>query len=383
MAGVRLKGNLTAQIEIAWNGSSYVDETARCKRFTISRGYTEDQSSIQGGMCSLVFADTVGRYNPTNTGSAIYPEISYPRRPVRVRVTYASTTYYLFAGYTTRHESDPARDAREARIDCMDAFVLLGGDGGIKPTIASSTTTTGAAISAILTAAGFAGSTSLDTGDTITFSADGSATGLDLIAGMLETERGFFFMAKDGTATYLDRAWPYTSPYNTSQGTIASTMKAVLPVADLALIRNRATVTRTGGTAQTASDSTSISRYGTRDFQPITSSYLNTDAEASSLAGYLVTTAKAPLPPVRAIEFGQHDTTVFTQMLTRELGDHVTVTESLGGTSGSYHIRSIAIEGDWSKGLLSCRWGLRQRNTAFAPFIVGISNVGGTDLITY
>lgn len=384
MAGVKLRGNVTVLLEVAWDGSTYVDETANCKRFSLARGYSEDQTSVQGGTLNLTMKETVGRFNPANTASAIYPYISYPLRPVRLRVTYNSTTYYLFSGYTTKHESDPGKDSREARIDCMDAFVLLGGDGGVKPTIGSSSTTTGAAIAAILTAAGFAGATSLNTGDSITFSASGGSTGLDLIAAMLQTERGFFFIAKDGTATYLDRAWTNKSPYNASAGTIASTMRSIAPGVDLALIKNRATVTATGGTAQTASDATSIARYMTRDYSPITSPYLASDAAALGLAGFLVLNAKDPLPPVRQIDIGQHDSATLTQLLARELGDYVTVSESVGGTSGAYTIRRIAIDGDWSKGELKGSWTLRQRNTAFQPFVVGQSNVGSTtDLITY
>lgn len=385
MAGaIRLRGNLTLSLEIAWDGSSYVEESTRLKRFSISRGYSEDQGSVQAGTCNLTMVETIGRYNPLNASSAIYPYISYPLRPMRLRVTYAAVTYYLFSGFTTRHESDPGKDEREARIDCVDAFVLLGGDGGNKPTIASSSTTTGAAIAAILAAAGFAGSTDLDTGDAITFSADGGSDGLSLIGGLLESERGFFFVSASGVATYLDRHWQNRSPYNASVGTIASTMRSIAPGADLALIRNRATVTRTGGTPQTASDATSIARYGNnpRDFQPITSPYLDTDAQAASLASYLVLNNKDSVPPVRSIEIGQHDAATFAQLLTRELGEFVTVSETIGGTSGSFHIRSINIEGNWSAGVLKGSWSLRQRST-LQGFLVGISTIGGPDVITY
>lgn len=380
MAGVKLRGNLTALLEIAWDGSTYVDETANLRRFSVARGYAEDQSQVQAGTLSLTMKETGGRFNPANTASAIYPYIGYPLRPVRLRVTYNSTTYYLFSGFTTKHESDPGKDSREARIDCLDAFVLL---DGVKPTIGSSSTTTGAAIAALLTAAGFAGAADLDAGDTITFSADGGSTGLALIAAMLQTERGFFFIGKDGTATYLDRGWTNKSPYNASAGTIASTMRSIAPGVDLALIKNRATVTATGGTAQTASDATSIARYMTRDYGAITSPYLSGDAAAGFLARYLVNTNKDPLPPVRQIDIGQHDSATFTQLLSRELGDFVTPSEGVGGTSGSYHIRRITIDGDWGKGEIKGSWSLRQRNTAFQPFIVGQSSVGGTDYITY
>lgn len=382
MAGVRLRGNLTLICWIAWDGTTYVDETANVKRFSLARGYAEDQSQVQAGTCSLTLKDTTGRFNPANAASVLAPYIAYPLRPMLLSVTYSSTTYRLFTGWTTKHESDPGKDAREARIDCADAFVLL---DGVKPVIGGAATTTGGAINFLLDAAGFpGGARAMDNGDTIVWDgADGGATALARIGDLLTTERGFFFMAKDGTATYLDRGWTNTSPYNASQGTIAGTMRSIAPGVDLALIRNRATVTATGGTAQTAGDATSIARYGTRDYGAITSPYLSGDAAAGFLASYLVNTNKDPLPPVRQIDIGQHDSATLTQLLARELGDYVTVSEGVGGTSGAYHIRRITIDGNATKGEFTGSWTLRQRNTAFQPFVIGQSSVGGTDYITY
>lgn len=379
---VRLKGNVTLICWIAWDGTTYVDETANVKRFSVARGHSEDQSSVQAGTCSLTLRDTTGRFNPTNTASVISPWIARPLRPMLLSVVYNAVTYRLFTGYTTRHASDPGRDAREARIDCVDAFVLL---DAAKPVIGGASTTTGGAINFLLDAVGFpgGGARDIDNGDTIVWDgADGNATALGRVAALLETERGFFFITAGGVATYLDRGWPNRSPYNASVGTIASTMRAITPGVDLALIRNRATVTKTGGAAQTASDATSIARYGVRDFSPITSPYLASDAAAGFLASYLVQLANAPLPPVSAIEIGQHDSATLTQLLTRELGDFVTVSEPLGGTSGSFTIRRIEIEGNWSAGVLKGSWGLRQRDSV-QSFVVGVSSVGGTDLIRY
>lgn len=381
MAGVRLKGNATYLLEIAWDGSTYVDETARMKRFTVTRGKSDDLATMRAGELNLTMVETVGRFNPANTASAIYPNISYPLRPVRLRVTYSSTTYYLFSGYTRRHESDPGKDEREARIDCVDGFVLI---DAVKPTITSTATTTGGAIGLILDAVGWpgGGSRDLDTGDSITFSADGTASGIQLIAGLLETERGFFFVSASGVATYLDRHYQNRSPYTSSQGTIASTMRAIAPGVDLDLVKNRATVTATGGTAQTVSDATSVARYNYRDWSPITSAYLSGDAAALGLAGYLVAKGKNPAPPVRSLDLGQGSATAWVQLLTRELGDRVTVTESAGGTSGEYHIQAIQHEASWSRGEHKGAWSLLQRDTV-QPFIIGQSTIGGTDVLTY
>lgn len=376
---VGLRGNVSYQLEIKWDGVSWTDETAGMREFAIERGYDAQISRMQAGTLKLVLRDTTGRLNPANAASALQPYIAYPLREVRLRATYASTVYWLFAGYTRVHEADPGRDAREARIDCVDAFLLL---DGIHPATATGATT-GAAIASILAEAGFAGATSLGVGDSLAYAADGGQDALQTIADLLQVERGQFFIAANGTATYLDRHAANRTPYTSSQGTIASTMRAIAPGVSLDAIRNRATVTKAGGTPQQASDAASIALFRTRDIPPITSDYLNTDAQAASLAKYLVLKAKGAVPPVRFLDLNNGNTAGFAQLLARELHDRVTVTESLGGTSGDYHIRRITHEVNWGRQLHRGSWSLEQRDTATQPFLIGISAIGGPDVISY
>lgn len=376
---VKLLGNVTYEISVKWDGANWTDETARCKSFLIERGYDDQLTAVRAGTCFLTMADIDGRFNPANSGSALQPYITYPLREVRVRVTYNATTYDLFTGYTRRHEADPGYDAREARLDCVDAFLLL---DAVRPATATGSTT-GGAIAAILTEAGFAGATDLDTGDAITYAADGSQSALEAIADLLLTERGFFFVAADGTATYLDRHAGNRSPYTSSQATIASTMRAIAPGIDFDTMYNRATVTKEGGTPQTHSDTTGALGSLIRDYPSIESPYLASDAAALSLAKYLVAKGKDPVPPVRFIDINNGDATAFAELLARELSDRVTVTESLGGTSGDYHIRRIAHEVNWSRGIHRGSWSLERRDTATQPFLISISTIGGTDVITY
>jgi hypothetical protein len=375
---VRLKGNTTYLLEIRWDGVAWTDETSRMEEFAIERGTDEDGAGVRAGTLNLTLKDTTGRFNPANASSPLQPYITYPLRQVRLSVTYSSTTYWLFTGYTRRHESDPGRTTRQARIDCVDGFLLL---DAARPLTATGATT-GAAIASILTEVGFAGATDLDTGDVITYAADGSETALAAIANMLTTERGFFFISASGTATYLDRYAPNRSPYTSSQGTIASTMRAIAPGIDLDQMYNRATVTKEGGTTQTIADTSGPLGTLIRDYPSITSPYLASDAAALSLVYYLVSKYKNPVPPVRFLDLNNGNTTSWVQMLTRELGDRVTVTESLGGTSGDYHIRRITHSANWGQGIHRGSWSLQQRDT-MQPFLIGVSNIGGTDVITY
>lgn len=376
---VGLRGNVTYSLRVKWDGANWTDETARMQEFAIERGYDENLSGVRAGTLNLTMTDTTGRFNPANAASPLQPYITYPLREVSLRVTYSSTTYDLFTGYTRRHEADPGRDAREARIDCVDAFLLLNGAIPLTATGA----TTGAAIAAILTEVGFAGATDLDTGDTITYAADGQQSALAAIADLLLIERGFFFISGDGTAVYLDRYWGNRSPYTSSQGTIASSMRAIAPGIDYDTMYNKATVTKEGGTPQTHSDVTGALGTIVKSYPSIESPYLASDSAALSLAKHLVLKGKNPVPPVRFLDLNNGQTTAWVQLLDRELGDRVTVTESLGGTSGDYHIKRITHQVDWSRGIHRGSWSLEQRDTTTQPFIVGVSLVGGPDLITY
>lgn len=375
---VGLKDAAVYLLEIKWDGVSWTDETSRMKEFAIERGYDEEQTSVRAGTLNLTMKDTTGRFNPANAASPLQPYIARPLREVRLRVTYSATTYYLFSGYTRKHESDPGRDVREARIDCVDAFLLLDAANPIAATGA----TTGAAIASILAEIGFTGATDLDTGDVIAYAADGTQSALAAIGALLQAERGFFFIAANGTATYLDRYAPNRSPYTSSQGTIASTMRAIAPGVDFDLLYNRATVTKTGGTAQTAADTGGVLGTIVKDYPNIDSPYLASDAAALSLAKHLVLKGKNPVPPVRFLDLDNGQTAAWVQLLTRELGDRVTVTESLGGTSGDYHIRRVTHAANWGQGIHRGAWSMSQRET-LQPFLIGISTIGGADYIAY
>ncbi len=372
------------QIEVKWDGASWTDETSRCRHVSIVRGRDTELDAVQAGICTLTMKDTTGRFNPLNAASPLYGQ-SNQVRLVRVTVTYSATPYVLFYGFTRRVVADPARDARRATIECVDLFRWLDRN---KPTIGSLSTTTGVAIATLLNlvyadnARFDTGTETLDTGDNITFSADGGTSALALIGDLLTTERGFFYIKGDGTPTYEDRYAVNSSPRTSVQSTIASTMWAIAPGWDVEQVRNRATVTKTGGTAQTASDATSIAAYGTSDYDAIDSPYLASDAAAASLAAWLVVKRKDGIPPVRQVGLNNGNATAYAALLARDLNDRVSVTESLGGTSVDGHIQRITHEIDASARTHFGTWAIQRRDT-LQPFLIGISTIGGTDVITY
>lgn len=356
---------------VMWDGVNWTEETAALKKVSIRRGMSDDFASVNAGECTLTLRDTTGHYNAQHAASTLQPYIAQPLRPVHVWVEYGVGIYDLFVGYTRRHKADPARSAREATLTCSDAFLQLSRtspviDGGPPAPIPN----TGQAIEAVLSACGvtnpFGGAVGVfDPGDDLydalagrEFSPDGSKTGLALIADLLASERGFFFMAAGGQAIYYSRYGIEHSQVSHTQQTISNIMSALGPGVDIDLVRNRATVTRTGGAAQTAEDAASVALYGPGDYPALTTPYLADDSQALALAQYLVLKGKDPGPPVSFLDLGNGTDAAYRALLSADLGDRATIADTLGGTSGTYHIASITHDISAVARLHSTSWGL-------------------------
>jgi hypothetical protein len=355
------------------------DVTAAVMKVSTKRGRDDQLDPMQAGSCTIVLTDPDGTYNPRNDSSSLAGQL-LPMRPVRVRATFGGTTYGIFLGFVRSIEYDP--QARQATINAVDAFIWM---NRARPVIGSTgETTTGAAIGLVLDAMGFTDASLRDlaTGDMIpTFTADGSKTALALIQDLLAAERGIVYVSGDGVVTYEDRN--ARARRTSSVDTVDDVMVSVNPGVDLDRIANRATVTRTSGTAQTASDDDSIATYGLSDYTPITSAYLEDDVQALSLAHYIVAQRKSPRLPASGLTLMNGSSTVLTKILARELGDRVTVAESRGGTSGDWQIESIAHEISAGGTLHVATWALSAREAGDDAFIIGTSKLGSGDTLTY
>jgi len=351
---------------------------------TIDRGRDDTLATMRRGTCTVRLHDHTGKYAPDNPASPLYGKL-LPLRPLRVTATGATGTFALFAGYITRIVSDPDYGAQQSTIEAADLFVIL---EGVQPVIANTgPTTTGAAIGLILDAAGWTQPQPrrVATGDAIpNFAADGTTGALGLIAGLLAAERGTFFIGPDGTAVYEDRAARNRGARLASQSTIAGTMRAVAPGVDLATIRNRATVTRTGGTAQTYGDAASFGQYRAwRDFAALTTPYLASDADALALAQWLVSQRKDAVPTARRLTLTAQEPTVRAALLARDLGDRVTATNALAGVAGDYHIEAIAHAIATASMTHETRWLLSRRMVAAQPWVWDTSTWDGGNAWTF
>jgi hypothetical protein len=228
----------------------------------------------------------------------------------------------------------------------------------------TATTTTGARIGQLLNAIDFTdptlrrggikndgtrNTTGLDVGDTVTVSpADGSKSALAMIQELLVAERGVFYIAGDGSASYEERN--SRAHRTTSSATVTNAAISSDPGFQLDKLINRQTVSRldpaTGnatGRPQTASEEVSIGLFGVSSGSEISTQFLSSDAQAFSLASYIVGLRSDFETPV-VVELDAGDPTSLTQQLERELQDRVTVNDTVIGTTGDYIIEAVEHE---------------------------------------
>jgi hypothetical protein len=357
------------------------DNVDRVRAIHIERGRSSTMEAMQAGSATVLVHDPHGWYNPANTASPLYGLLEERLHPARIRATLGGQTYTVFFGFVRSIRLDVRpRHRTMVAFELVDLFYWLDRD---RPTVAASgQTTTGQAIGKILDAVGWVDPQSryLETGDTIpSFSADGTQTGLQLVENLMETNRGVFFVARTGVATFLHR---HTLLLRTSQATIADAMRAIGPGVDFDRIRNSAEVERQGGITQTAEDVDSVKKTGRSEWGKITSPYLQDDNQAASLAWELVRQGRIPRPPIYELRFDSRDANLAAEILARDLADVVTVTEAETGTVGTYLIERIAIDVDGRTGLFGATW-LLSRKPDVIPFQIGVSTLGSTHQLVY
>mgnify|MGYP003645457419 CR=1 FL=1 len=318
----------------------YSDVSAVVQGISIKRGRDDNLSTFGAGEATVVLYDPDGSYNPLNTSSPLSPNV-VPGRPIRIQGTFGGTAYGVYKGFVRSIEYDPAPDARTTTVHAQDLMLYL---SRAKPVVTNTgTITTGAAIGTVLTAIDWteAQYRTLGTGDTINagFSSNAADTGLALIEGFLETERGEFFMSRGGTAVYRDRYDRYS---RASAGTLTNVASGGVAATDLTNIRNRASVTKTGSGTATATDYVSVSRYGLADGVAIDSAYINDAAHGTGLAQWIVSQTASPTPPVRELRYTANvSDALMVHALSRDLGDRITIVDTALDTSADMFIEGI------------------------------------------
>jgi hypothetical protein len=291
----------TSQLGFAELASSIpviVDVSTQTLNISTRRGRNLLQDKYESGSATIRIVDPNGDFNPQNTASP-YFGLLQPLRKIQASAIYAGVTYGLFGGYITefRYTYPTGQETGYCTFICNDAFRLMYNSGITTVTGGTAGQTTAQRVQSILTMIAWPASfTSIGTGATTCIADPGTTrTVLDAIHTVEFTEQGAFYIDANGVATFKGRQFVYdaqaASPTIFNQTGTGINYAGITFALDDKTIVNKATVTRTGGTAQTYSDATSIAQYFTRSITA-TDMLMQTDANALALATAYVDTRK-------------------------------------------------------------------------------------------
>ena len=294
-----------------------VDLTSSTKSISIKRGRNILKDQYEAGSATVKIYDPDGRFNPQNTSSNLYGQLT-PLRKMRISATYDGVAYYLFSGYTTTYaySYDQAENMSYVDITAVDGFRLFNLANVTAITGASAGQDTGTRITKILDTVSFPNSLrSIDTGNSLTQADQGTArTTLQAIYNCEFSEQGAFYMRADGTAVFKNRANTISSAggtpiqFNQTGGIPYKNLKFSF---DDKLIINEATITRTGGSAQYAQDAGSVATYFPHSVN-YSDLVVQTDAEAMNIARIYVATRSTTTIRIDEMTIDLMDTSVPT-----------------------------------------------------------------------
>ena len=289
-----------------------VDVSDLVDTISTNRGRQLSAEQFNTGTASVRILDQTGAFNPQNPASPYYTYLS-PMRKIAITATYLGVTYPIYAGYITAYSTSTPKftgDLVYTTITAVDGFRLFQNAQFFGVTGATAGETTGSRVTKILDTINWPASMrDIDTGQT-TVQADPATqrTALSALQTVATTEYGAIYMGADGKCVFQDRA--------VTAGSIGGTSTVfnddgsgigyfdVKWVFDDTQIYNKATITRTGGSVQTATDSASITQYFTHSYNQ-SGLLMQTDAEALQYAQAFIASRK--------------DTTVRVDSLTLDL----------------------------------------------------------------
>ena len=255
---------------LADSAAVIVDVSDQINRIETKRGRTALSDAFQTGTLSLRIVDQNGDFNPQNVSGPYY-ELLTPMKKVQITATYLGVTYPIFSGfitsYVTTYPKEADADVAYTTIQAVDAFRLAQNAQISTVTGASAGNLSGTRINQILDQISWPVSMrDIDAGLT-TMQADPGTNRTSLAAMQTVTESEYGALYVDGSGSFIFQDRSVTAGSIGGTPTVFSDTGAGIRYSDAAwilndvLIFNKATITRSGGTAQVTQNAASIDKY--------------------------------------------------------------------------------------------------------------------------
>jgi hypothetical protein len=327
----------------------WVDITTDLISGSIKRGRQRELDQYDAGRSTVLLKNDQRQYDPNYASGTHYGSIK-PMKRLWVLASWAGITYSLFFGYIDRWvQNKVGPDFGTTTVTATDAFKVLNKAKLFSGSL-SAGQLTGTHVNDVLDLLSWpdalrdvdAGTTTLQAH---AFDGESALSHLQLIA---SSEFGDLYMNNAGLVRFesrtnkIDSSSQATFSYDGGGGLGFVTTAPEL--ADDEII-NDVLFSRVGGTEETASDATSIAAYQRISYGKTDFLYEDDDISAAA-ATYFVNTYKDPVERVDTMEINPYaaPTTLFPQVLGRELTDRITLIELLQGV-GSSNTKVLRIEG--------------------------------------
>lgn len=352
--------------DIVWaDVSSYVREP-----LSTQRGFSRDNAAWQPGTATVKLDNTKRYFSASNLSSSspfVVGGISQirPVRPLRIRATYAGTTYYLYQGYVKSWQGSfvPGHVDAFVTVPCEDQSARLAKMGGYAQTPVGAGEYAGQRVNRVLDSVGYTGPRNVDLGRNTMQATALSTKAMQELALVADSEGGAVWVDADGTLMFNQQYYLMeTTRSTTVQATFGDGSGSELPCNDIVdeaadgdLIQSGASFQRVGGTAQLVVDAASQQVYDNA-IETRADLVCETDTQALTLAQFHVEQFKDAEDRIRQIVVKPRTDpeALFPQVLGRRIRDLVrVVVRPLGGgtITQDCHIIGISHEitqDDWT-----------------------------------
>ena len=269
-----------------------VDVSNQINNISIQRGRNAQADQFQAGTLSLRIIDQNGDFNPQNVSGPYYNLLT-PMRKVSITATSLGVVYPLFSGFITNYLTTQPNNSTDTlnytTIQATDAMRLV--QMAQITTVAGSTSgdLTGTRVNLILDQIDWpATMRDVDAGlTTVQANPDTATTALIACQKMELAEFGAFYVDASGSFVFQDRNLTASSidaiprVFN-DNGSNLHYFNADWILNDV-LVYNQASITKIGGTAQTAENAASVEKYFSHSYNQTQQMFL-TDAQALDYA---------------------------------------------------------------------------------------------------
>ena len=334
------------------DGEDYNDITDVVQQITISRGRHKPLDVFGPGTMAVSISVPVGNrtYDPFNTSSVYYNTFTEqpglaPLRPIRL----SRNGEYLFTGLvTTFNQTYNMAGMTTYSIFAADNTYVLA--QGFLPETVTTSETSSARITAVLSAATYTGATSLTASPTATLGAYTIPSGTNVnayINRIQQAEQGRIFCDRANVLTAQERiGTTLAAPTATFDDTgTATPYDSIFVEFDQQTVVNNANITiESGGTLQNATNTASISQYFTQT-ESIIDSLLSTDGQAATLASYLLYPIPKPRFTSVSTTFASLSDAQKTVLAPIEIGDTVQATKTFTTGTPLTITQDLSVEG--------------------------------------